>query len=60
VSRLIIDGSVTAVAATGSTETAGTVADVAWYGLEAYARRGVAWSAGRGRSGCGTPPAVET
>jgi hypothetical protein len=21
---------------------------VAWYGLEAYARRGVAWSAGRG------------
>ena len=25
------------------------VADVAWYGLEAYARRGVAWSAGRGR-----------
>jgi len=26
-----------------------TVADVAWYGLEASARRGVAWSAGRGR-----------
>jgi len=24
------------------------VADVAWYGLEAYARRGVAWSTGRG------------
>ena len=24
------------------------VADVAWYGLEAYARRGVAWSAKRG------------
>jgi hypothetical protein len=24
------------------------VADVAWYGLEAYARRRVAWSAGRG------------
>jgi hypothetical protein len=36
------------------------VADVAWYGLEAYARRGVAWSAGRGGPGCGTAPAVET
>jgi hypothetical protein len=28
------------------------VADVVWYGLEAYARRGVAWSAGRGGLGC--------
>jgi hypothetical protein len=34
------------------------VADVAWYGLETYARRGVAWSAGRGGPGCGTAPAV--